>query len=231
MKPVTLLLTRLCLLMALPSAAQTLYDNGPIDGTTNAWAINFGFVVSDTFTADPGQVVTGFDFGAWIFPGDSLSSVDWSITTAENGGTTYGSGTASAFLNGSRRGPQGGTLVCSFHSTNQYGFDTGPCDVSGLSVPLGVLGLKPALSTYWLNLQNGVVASGDPVYWDENSGIGCGGAGCPSMASESAVGTIPSESFTIFGGSSSGTTPEPSGIMLLGSGILGLAGLLRRKLF
>ena len=32
-------------------------------------------------------------------------------------------------------------------------------------------------------------------------------------------------------GSSTGTTPEPSSIMLFGSGILGLAGVLRRKLF
>jgi hypothetical protein len=79
-----------------------------------------------------------------------------------------------------------------------------------------------------------VVSNGDPVYWDENSGAGCGGTGgganCPASASESSVGTIPSEDFTI-GGGSGGTTPEPSSIMLFGSGILGLAGLLRRKLF
>jgi hypothetical protein len=70
------------------------------------------------------------------------------------------------------------------------------------------------------------VNNGDPIYWDENSG--------PSSASESEVGTIPSESFTILGGTtgtSSTSVPEPSSIMLLGSGILGLAGLLRRKLF
>ena len=40
---------------------------------------------------------------------------------------------------------------------------------------------------------------------------------------------LPSEAFTITGGT--GTTPEPSSIMLFGSGILGLAGVLRRKLF
>ena len=95
------------------------------------------------------------------------------------------------------------------------------------------LNLSPTYgTTYWLNLQNATVPSGDPVYWDENSGAGCGGSGCPSSASESALGTIPSEAFTIGGGSStSGSTPEPSSIMLFGSGILGLAGVLRRKLF
>jgi hypothetical protein len=81
--------------------------------------------------------------------------------------------------------------------------------------------------TYWLNMQNASVPSGDPVFWDENSG--------PSEASESSVGTIPSESFTILGTSGTttgtGTTPEPGSILLFGSGALGLAGLLRRKLF
>ena len=71
-------------------------------------------------------------------------------------------------------------------------------------------------------LANAVVSTGDPVFWDENSG--------PSQASESSVGTIPSEAFTInTSGGEGGTTPEPSSIMLFGSGILGLAGVLRRK--
>ncbi len=39
----------LCLVFAaIPAWAQ--YDNGPISGTTDAWTINFGYVVSDTFT-------------------------------------------------------------------------------------------------------------------------------------------------------------------------------------
>jgi len=43
------------------------------------------------------------------------------------------------------------------------------------------------------------------------------------------VGAIASESFTL-DGRVGGTTPEPSSILLLGSGILGIAGVLRRKL-
>jgi PEP-CTERM motif len=94
------------------------------------------------------------------------------------------------------------------------------------------------------------------VYWDENSGGGspfpgcvrcfrytCKGTGCPSQASESAIGTIPSEAFTItcsgcycFSDRSGctlepgGGTPEPGSILLFGSGVLGLLGVLRRKL-
>jgi len=199
----------LCLaLAAIPAWAD--WDNGPINGTTDGWTINFGYIVSDTFYGD-GNGVTGFQFGVWEFPGDTMTSVQWSITSGENGGTVYGSGTAS-----------GANLTDKFISTNQYGYDIDQITVTGLNVA------TVSETKYWLNLQNAAVPSGDPVYWDENSGKGCGGAGCPASASESAVGTIASEAFTINGGTS---TPEPSSILLFGSGILGLAGLLRRKLF
>ena len=93
MKLHVVLLTILCLALAgMPAWAQWSYDNGPINGTTFAWTINFGYVVSDTFYA--GGPTTGFAFGAWEYPGDTLNSVDWSITTQVNGGTTIGSGTA-----------------------------------------------------------------------------------------------------------------------------------------
>jgi PEP-CTERM motif len=213
-------LTILCLaLAAVPALAQNWsYDNGPINGTIDSWVINFGTIVSDSYIAQ-GSNVTGFSFGAWEFPGDTLSSVDWSITLSENSGHVFGSGTAST------GGGAGGMLVDTFVSANNFGFNVDNIAVTGLNVPE----LKGV--TYWLNLQNATVPNGDPVYWDENSGTGCGGAGCPSSASESVVGTIPSEAFTIGGGSGTGTTPEPSSIMLFGSGILGLAGVLRRKLF
>ena len=42
---------------ALPQSG-TLYDNGPYNGTTDAWTINFGLSVSDSFTG--GGPVTGF---------------------------------------------------------------------------------------------------------------------------------------------------------------------------
>ena len=41
--------------------------------------------------------------------------------------------------------------------------------------------------------------SGDPVYWDENSG--------PSMAQQNTLGTIPSESFSILGGTTTTAIP------------------------
>src|SRR5271166_4862646 len=207
----------LCLaLAAVPASAQNwTYDNGPINGTTDAWTIDYGFIVSDTFVAG-GSSVTGFSFGTFQFAGDTMLSVDWSVTSGENSGTVYGSGTAS-----------GNNVTDKFVSENQFGYYVNSITVTGLDVNLS------GGTTYWLTLQNAVVGSGDPVFWDENSGQGCGGdngkgGGCPSLASENTIGTIPSEDFTINGGT--GSTPEPSSFLLFASGILGLAGVLRRKL-
>jgi PEP-CTERM motif len=188
-------LTILCLaLAAVPAFAD--YNNGPINGTTDAWTINFGYIVSDTFTSN-GNTIQSVSFGVWEFPGDTMSTVDYTLSQTENGSGIGGTA----------------NVTDKFISSNQYGYNIDLVSFNvGTSLPAG---------TFWLNLYNATVPSGDPVYWDENSG--------PSMASESAVGTIPSEAFTVIQGT--GTTPEPSSIMLFGSGILGLAGILRRKLF
>jgi len=201
------------MLAAVPAAAQVVYSNGPISGNGDAWTINFGFVVSDTFNvAASDTTITGLDFGAHLFPGDVLTSAELSITSGENGGTSYFDQTVN--------------FTQSNCHVNEYGFNV--CLESSTFA-------GPTLNsgTYWLNLQNASDPSGDPVYWDENSG--------PSSASESSVGTIPSEAFTLLGSEQSststssttttGTVPEPGSIMLFGSGILGLAGMLRRRLF
>ncbi len=215
-------------LTASPALSQQdLYDNGPINGTADAWAINFGYVVSESFASnkikvsynpEDGGQLKRIAFGVWESPDDVVSSVGWSITTQPNGGTVLGEGTAS-----------GTNLTDQFISTNQYGYDIDKITVSGLNVSLA------SGITYWLNLQNAQTPTGDPVFWDENSGTGCGGydgqgGGCPSQAFESAVGTIPSEAFTLEG-TPGGSTPEPSSFMLFVTGILSLAGMLRRKLF
>ncbi len=192
----------LCLaLAAIPAMAQ--YDNGAINGNTDGWTINFGFAVSDTFTTGGGSL-TGLQFGAWLFPGDVVLSVEALVGTSE-----YGNDISDQVV----------TITQSSNCPiNTFGYAV--CTESG-----SLSGLAPSAGTYWLTLQNAVVNTGDPVYWDENSG--------PSSASENSVGTIPSEAFTVIGSSVTTTSsvPEPSSIMLFGSGILGLAGVLRRKLF
>ena len=192
-------------LICLPAVAQVdLYDNGPTDGNTDAWTFNFGFTPSHSFNlANPAQV-SGLQFAAWLTVGDVLQSVEIAITSSELGGTTYFD--------------QVVTTTQSGCAVNQYGFDV--CNESAM-----FNGPSLNVGTYWVTLQNGVVNTGDPVYWDENSG--------PSSASETSLGTIPSESFTVLGStgstSTTGTTPEPSTLMMVGSGALGFLGILRRK--
>src|ERR1039458_2881744 len=204
-----------CLAFLSSLSAQVLYDDGPINGTVNAWTINFGYLISDSITFAQTATVGGFDLGVWEYPGDQTLTVDWSITAQPYSGNIYGQGTAS--------------VTDTFISVNQYGYDIDKLSaaISGPTLNAG---------TYWLNIQNAVSKLGDPVFWDENSGVGCTGdngmgGGCPS---EACGGTcidgqagIPPESFDILG-TASGQTPEPGSFVLFGSGILGVAGIVGR---
>ena len=172
-----------CALARTPRALPqdgVLYTNGPANLNEMAWTINFGYAVSDSVSLASAKTVTGFDFYVWEAPGDMALSVDWSFTSAEFGGTTYGSGTAS--------------VTDTFVSYNQYGYQIDYISVSGLnvSVPAG---------TSWLNLQNAVMQSGGALYWDQNSG--------PSQASENTIGSIPSEAFDVLGTGGGGPPPPP----------------------
>ncbi len=207
------LLQAICfaLLMALVAPAQTIYDNGRLGGDIDGWTINSGFVVSDTFTVSQGaSQVNGLAFNAWLFPGDVLLFAEVSITSQEFGGTTYFD--------------QQVSFTQSNCGTNSYGFNV--CEETG-----SFSGPTLGNGTYWLNLANAVVNTGDPVYWDENSGSGCQSPGCPSQASENSVGSIPSESFTVLGSPTSGggSVPEPGSLFLAAGALCSGLGMMWRR--
>ena len=192
-----------------PAAADiVLYTNGPINGTIGAYSITgaYGWEVANSFTLAGSSTVTGFDIGAWVLPGDQPFGVTWEILTGGPdwlGGTVVASGNAN-FAN-------------TYWGSGFDYYDIYTSKVGGLNVNLGA-------GNYWLELLNGTtLTSGNPIYWDENDG--------QSTAYQINTGQVGSEAFNIYGTTASGTVPEPSSILLFGSGLLALAGILRRKLF
>jgi hypothetical protein len=211
------MLTILCLMLAETSAmAGTLYDNGPPNGTVNAWTINFGYAVSDSFVTPANSEITDLHFVYWDASStDLITTVDMQIGSLSFGGSSETLGNP---LN-------------TFLGTNRDGYNLYRADYEFAAIPYSGAG--------FVTLSNACSTSGcstNEIFWDENSGVGCGGthppgggANCPSTAYENTIGTIPSEAFTLTG-QGGGTTPEPSSILLFGSGIVGLAGVLRRRL-
>jgi hypothetical protein len=187
---------------AVPAKADTvLYDNGPINGNVQAYTINFGFSVSDSFTfSNPVFGFSSATVGLWVFAGDTPLTVDWSIGT-----TFFGSNIAS--------GTSG--LANTFDFTNGFGYDI-------YSSTFSLNGPTPLPGTYYLTLQNATSAEGNPVFWDQNSG--------PSQAMDSSLGSVPSETFLITAGSDAAGSPEPASFLLLGTGLLGLAGGIRKRM-
>jgi uncharacterized repeat protein (TIGR03803 family) len=162
-----------------------IYDNGPLDGNTNAWNIGGGIALADSFTVrSRSSTIKEINFYTWMYPGDQALSVDWSVTSDPLGGTVYGSGTAQL------------TDVLLF--TNGFGYEIHKETVAGLN-----LNLDPG--TYYLNFQNAVTLQGNILYWDENDGVGCQSPDCPSLAQLSGFGWNGSQSFDITGVGSIGS--------------------------
>jgi hypothetical protein len=195
------LLTICCLGVTPALADSILYSNGPTNGTTDAWNVAQGFSVSDSFTVPANSVLLAWKWVHWSAPGGGHL-----VTTDMAFGSTSFGGTFHTY-----------SETSTFLGTNQFGYELWEDSATIPGIPWSGAG--------WVTLENACTTDGcgvDPVYWDENSG--------PSSAFENVVGSIPSESFTLIGTTET-TTPEPSAIMLFGSGILGVAGFLRRRLF
>jgi hypothetical protein len=220
------LLTILCLALGTTALAQgQIYNDGPTLGTTNAFFIDgvggpFGQSISDGFFPTTSGSATDVSFAEWVLSGTTPTGVSYGIDTV-NFGSALGGGVAGNFTTSllcTNGAPYNGGLCA-----GGFGYDLYQSHFTFADIQMNVG------TQYWLTL-TGATDSGGTGFngWDLNSGpatclfevggiVPGGGLGCGAGG----------ESFTI---SSGGTTPEPSSILLFGSGILGLAGVLRRKL-
>jgi hypothetical protein len=164
---------------AVPANAGTVYENGPLNGEISGWAFYGHYWVSNTFTVSGGSsTISGISIWIWRFPTDHNPTAEVTITSQANGGTVYFD------------------QIIQFSESNCYadGYGFSKCQETaswnnGPVLPNG---------TYWVTLKNGSFPSGNWFFWDQNNGVGCNSAGCPSQAKYE-FGSIPSESFTILG--------------------------------
>ena len=186
----------------VPASAQCtglqLYDSNPAPWHTGAWylgtdavqigdappwktvapdkGVAYGTTVSFTLTS--AATVKCFEFLPWVYPGDFVSTVYWSLDSSPFGmgaafkgfsaNTAYAHGTAHT---GAQLAQQ------TFCPTNEYGYEQ--CVVT-ISLPPGGVTLSPG--TYYLTLTLGRMKMGTPVFWDQYSASGAGWSRPPLLA-------------------------------------------------
>ena len=199
---------------ALPASGSIAYNNdfgGIVSGdnfNVDAWVTGSGSSVTDSFSLSSDAMVYGFNVALWIIPGDTFGSLNWSITTAEFGGTTLDSSIGATSVTGTLLG------------ANTRGYDIYE-ETFSTSTLLPLL----AGTTYWLQIGDSTASNGDTAAWDQSDGS--------STAYQSIIGKLPdgqpcnglctgSESFEIL------DTPEPSTLILEAVGLMVLVGLRRR---
>lgn len=169
-----------------------LYSNDGTLGDHDAFTISFvrpgqGYAVSDSFTVY-GGAVNCFTFLVWEWPGDSISSVYWSMDSNYGGTGT----TANPNMHDASGIALGAQISQKFVTPNAYGYDL---DLITVSVPTTSL----APGQHFLTLSFGMTAQNYPLYWDDCAN---GWGGCTSLAYQQAGSWGPlteSETFAVYG--------------------------------
>jgi hypothetical protein len=205
-------------LLSAPASAGVLYDNGPINGTINAWPISGNHVASDSFTLTGASTLTGATVGIWVWrdPDDTPISLMWRIGDSPE--SVVGAGGDTAALTN--------TLVCS--KSTVCGANTYYVYESSFSLP----NIALAAGTYYLTLDAGQTSFGNALYWDVNNGPSIAFWDGTNVANSSWMPAgSDSSSFQILGDGPAPTgAPEPASIAMFLAGLVLFASVARRKM-
>lgn len=167
----------------------TAYTTGPINGTLWAWPINYGSMVSESFTTTT-SATNLITVGLWIPNCLPVTDCQYPVVDLSIGTSSFGSDVANitglASISEIVHNTVGPVGIC---------WPNG-CTVYAVTYSLESTTLNP-FTVYWITLQNASLPTQSPVYWDQNNNVGCAGFGCPSAAQSDFVGSIPAESLTV----------------------------------
>ena len=201
----SLSLLAICLLAAVPAFANdvTLYPNGTVtsSGGAHDYNIKSPYSVSDPFTVVDSDIET-LSIEYW----DHSNTVFLNTVQMALGSTAFSGSfeTLTALSNTLQSG-----------TANSHGYYLVVADFTFPSIDW--------INGGWITLENATIGTGGTVLWDaSDASLDAYNSSNGGVTKTAVYG----ETFSLDGD----ITPEPSSLLLLGSGMLGLAGMLRRKL-